>query len=64
MIRQHGEHAMDATTLDHLRGWVQRQFGENNGPILVAMIAQYLSDPEIYENTGWWRCYDDAGIKA
>ncbi len=55
---------MDATTLDHLRGWVKRQFGENNGPILVAMIAQYLSDPELYDNTGWWRCYDNAGIKA
>lgn len=55
---------MTAETLAHLRQWVVRQFGENNGPLIVAMITQYLTDPEVYDNAGWWRCYDDAGLKA
>ena len=55
---------MDAGTLDHLRAWVIRQFGENNGPIIVTMIEQYLTDPELYDRIGWWACYDNAGIRA
>ena len=50
---------IDAAILAHLRAWVMHQFGKNNEPLIVAMLAIYLDDPEIYDREGWWRCHDD-----
>lgn len=50
---------MDDFTAKHLVDWVDRQFGPDQDELLIAMGDQYATDPEIYDRTGWWRCYDD-----
>lgn len=58
---------MDEFTYAHLDVWIERQFpvvycegGASYRELMEVMRAQYASDPALYADVGWWRCYDDA----
>ena len=50
---------MDRFTFRHLQRWIEHQFGDDQFELLVAMQTTYATDPEFYDQAGWWRCHDD-----
>lgn len=53
---------MDNATRRHLRTWIAKEFNhvdDDQCELLAQMVEQYETDPELYDNAGWWRCYDD-----
>lgn len=57
---------MNEFTYAHLDAWIEKQFpreydeDDRYHAIMARMSAQYASDPALYDDVGWWRCYDDA----
>ena len=57
---------MDEFTYAHLDAWIEKQFPDVHADdadyriLMAAMCAQFATDPPLYSDVGWWRCYDDA----
>jgi len=49
---------MDKFTQTHLHNWVDQQFVEDSAKIESGMVEVYGSDPEYYNDAGWWRLYE------
>jgi hypothetical protein len=56
---------MDQTTHRHLMAWIDNQLGNRAGSagyILDKMIGTFNDDPEHWENQGWSKVFDAAGL--
>jgi len=54
---------MDQFTQTHLHNWVVQQFTEDSAEIESGMVEVYGSDPEYYNDAGWWRLYDHCKLE-
>jgi hypothetical protein len=58
---------MDQTTHRHLMAWIDNQLGNRAGSagyIADKMIGTFNDDPEHWENQGWTKVFDAAGLSS